>query len=94
MKKKSTTSNEASVRLVPTLTPAMRERLRKAIAEEERPEVIAATKQQAREAFARLDAEEAQIADIVAAISAERDRQNLSLENIKARTGIDRANLS
>jgi len=30
----------------------------------------------------------------VAAISAERDRQNLSLENIKARTGIDRANLS
>ena len=94
MKKKSTTSNEASVRLVPTLTLAMRERLRKAIAEEERPEVIAATKQQAREAFARLDAEEAQIADIVAAISAERDRQNLSLENIKARTGIDRANLS
>ena len=59
-----TTSNEASVRLVPTLTPAMGERLRKAIAEEERPEVIAATKQQASEAFARLDAEEAQIADI------------------------------
>ena len=72
----------------------MGERLRKAIAEEERPEVIAATKQQASEAFARLDAEEAQIPDIVAAISAERDRQNLSLENIKARTGIDRANLS
>ena len=67
----------------------MGERLRKAIAEEERPEVIAATKQEASEAFARLDAEEAQIADIVAAISAERDRQNLSLENIKARTGIE-----
>ena len=56
--------------------------------------MIAATKQQALEAFERLDAEEAQIADIVAAISAERDRQHLSLENIKARTGIDRANLS
>ena|GEM_PF-2046748 len=56
--------------------------------------MIAATKQQAREAFVRLDAEESQIADIVAAISAERDRQNLSLENIKAGTGIDRANLS
>lgn len=76
------------------MTPAIRDRMRKAIAEEEQPHVIAATRQQAREAFTRRHADEVQIADLVAAIAAERERQQLSLENLKLRTGIDRANLS
>ena len=81
-------------RPVPKLTPALKARMRKAIAEEERPTVLAATKNQACEAFARLDALDALLADVISTLSNERARQNLSLENLKARTGIDRANLS
>lgn len=85
---------KTTARKIPKLTSAIRDRMRKAIAEEEQPHVIAATRQQAREAISRQQADEVQIADLVAVIAAERERQHLSLENLKLRTGIDRANLS
>lgn len=81
-----------SKRLKPT--PEMEERLRKAIAEEERPDVIAANKARGRQVFAELAERQLEFADVVTALKEARERRGLSLQDICEKTGITRASLS
>ncbi len=76
------------------LTPELKERMRKAIEEESRPEVIAANKAQARELLAQKRAAEAVVTVLMKSIQEEKERQQLSLADLAARSGIDRSNLS
>ena len=80
---------------IPKMTPELRNRMMKAIAEEEEPKVIAATQKQARAALKKPAAIPGDpVADLLKSIRRERERQNLSLTDLAARTGIDRSNLS
>lgn len=79
---------------VPKMTPELRHRMMKAIAEEEQPKVIAATKKQARAALKKRGETKDPVSELLEAIRLERARQNLSLADIAAKTGIDRSNLS
>lgn len=79
----------------PKMTPELRARMMQAIAEEEQPRVIAATKKQAREVMKkRAESNSDPVSELLAAIRTERDRQHLSLADLAERTGIDRGNLS
>lgn len=81
-----------SKRLKPT--PEMEARLSKAIAEEERPEVIAANKARGRQVFAEIEERQREFADIVAALKEARESRGLSLQDVCNSTGITRASLS
>ena len=76
------------------LTAELKERMRKAIEEESRPEVIAANKAQARELLAQKRAADLAVTALMQSIQDERERQQLSLSDLAARSGIDRSNLS
>ena len=78
----------------PTMTPELHKRMLKAIAEEEQPKVIAATKKQARAALKKPIEVAGPVSTLLESIRQERERQNLSLADLSARTGIDRGNLS
>ncbi len=86
-----------SHRLKPT--PAMEARIRKAIAEEEQPAVVAANKARGREVFREMEAQQADDARGIAQrmlslLRARRQQQQLSLTDLQERTGIHRSNLS
>jgi len=83
-----------SHRLKPT--PAMEARIRKAVAEEERPEVIAANKARGRQIFLEKEAEDARgIAQrLLSLLRERRQQQQLTLADLQERTGIHRSNLS
>ena len=72
-------------------TPEMEERVRKAIAEEEQPEVIAANKALGRKVFAQI---EQQFSDVVTALKEARESRGLSLQDVSDRSGITRPSLS
>jgi len=86
-----------SSRLKPT--PEIRERIRKAIAEEEKPEVIVANKARGRELFRELEVREAADARgiarrLLSLLRTRRLEQQLTLLELEERTGIHRSNLS
>ena len=86
-----------SNRLKPT--PEIRERIRRAIAEEEKPEVIAGNKARGREVFRELEAREAADARgiarrLLSLLRTRRQEQQLTLVDLEERTGIHRSNLS
>ena len=76
------------------LTPEMEERVRKAIAEEERPEVVAANKARGRKVFEEVEERRRDFADVVIALKEAREARGLSLQDLCDRTGITRASLS
>ena len=79
----------------PKMTQELRKRMRNAIAEEERPEVIAATKKQAIAALKKNTATPGDpVSELLESIRREREKQQLSLTDLAKRTGIDRSNLS
>lgn len=75
-------------------TPEMEDRIRRAMAEEERPEVIAANKARGRQVFAEIEEHQREFADIVAALKEARESRGLSLQDVSNATGITRASLS
>jgi DNA-binding XRE family transcriptional regulator len=81
-----------SKRLKPT--PEMEARLSKAIAEEERPEVIAANKARARQVFEEVEQRQLEFMDVLTALKEAREKRGLSLQDVCDKTGITRASLS
>lgn len=75
------------------LTPELKARMKKAIEEEERPEVIAANIAKGRALLAQKRAATSAVPAVVGSLQAERERLNLSLADLSERTGIDRSNL-
>ncbi len=74
-------------------TPEEEERIRKAAEFEDRPDVIAATKEQARRAIARL--KQRSLATVtLQLLLQERHRQELTLAELEERSGITSGNLS
>ena len=81
-----------SKRLKPT--PEMESRIRKAIAEEEQPDVIAANKARGRKVFEELEERQREFASVVTALKEAREARGLSLQDVCDKTGITRASLS
>ena len=75
-------------------TPEMEERVRKAIAEEEQPEVIAANKSLGRKVFAQISQHQREFSDVVTALKEARESRGLSLQDVSDRSGITRPSLS
>ena len=75
-------------------TPEMEERVRKAIAEEEQPEVIAANKALGRKVFAQIEQHQREFSDVVTALKEARESRGLSLQDVSDRSGITRPSLS
>ena len=84
---------DTSKRLKPT--PEILERIRKGIEEESRPEVMAANRAMGRRLMAEKGRQAVTAsADVLQQLLAEKERQQLSLADIEAKTGIGRSNLS
>ena len=75
-------------------TPEIEERVRLAMQQEERPDVIAANKARGRQVFAEVEERQREFADVVTALKEARERRGLSLQDICDKTGITRASLS
>ena len=75
-----------------TPTAAEKERIRKAIEEESRPEVMEANRELGRKVLAKK--REAATAAVLKTLLDEKERQQLSLADLEAKTGIGRSNLS
>ena len=83
----------------PKPSPAVLARMRKAIAEEEQPEVIAANRQTGKQLQVNQTRKEVQNAvtasqQVLASLLKEKEAQQISLSDLEARTGIGRSNLS
>ncbi len=83
----------------PKPSAAVLAKMRKAIAEEEQPEVIAANRATAQRLQANKSLKEAQNAvsasqQVLASLLKEKEAQQVSLSDLEARTGIGRSNLS
>jgi len=72
----------------------MESRIRKAIAEEEQPDVIAANKARGRKVFEELEERQREFASVVTALKEAREARGLSLQDVCDKTGITRASLS
>jgi DNA-binding Xre family transcriptional regulator len=83
---------ERTKRIKPT--PEIAARMRKAIAEESRPEVMAANRELGRKLFETLVPGENSTAAILRILLNEKRRQQLSLADLESKTGITRSNLS
>ena len=81
-----------SKRLKPT--SEMEARIRKAIEEEEQPEVIAANKARGQHVFTELDERQLEFADVITALKEAREHRGMSLQDVCDKTGITRASLS
>ena len=81
-----------SKRLKPT--PEMESRIRKAIAEEEQPDEIAANKARGRKVFEELEERQREFASVVTALKEAREARGLSLQDVCDKTRITRASLS
>ncbi|MEJ7594922.1 MAG: helix-turn-helix transcriptional regulator [Planctomycetaceae bacterium] len=81
-----------SKRLKPT--SEMESRIRKAIAEEEQPDVIAANKARGRKVFEELEERQREFSSVVTALKEAREARGLSLQDVCDKTGITRASLS
>ncbi len=86
------TEKSGSRRRAPTAAEA--ERIRKAIAEESRPEVMAANRAVGQRLLAQKQQAATAAAEVLAQLLAEKERQQLSLSDLQERTGIGRSNLS
>ena len=75
-------------------TAAETERIRKAIAEESRPEVMAANRAMGQRLLAQKQQAATAAAEVQAQLLAEKERQQLSLSELQERAGIGRSNLS
>lgn len=73
---------------------AEQERLRKAMTEESRPEAMDANRELGRRMLAQKREAAAATAAVLKALLAEKERQQLSLADLEAKTGIGRSNLS
>ena len=83
----------------PKPSPAVLAKMRKAIAEEEQPEVIAANRETGRKLKARKASQSSQEVlsasqQVLASLLKEKEAQQVSLSDLEARTGIGRSNLS
>lgn len=83
---------ETSKRLKPT--PEILERIRKGIEEESRPEVMAANRALGLRLRVQKQMAVTASAAVLQQLLAEKERQQLSLADIEAKTGIGRSNLS
>ncbi|MBC7967231.1 MAG: helix-turn-helix transcriptional regulator [Fuerstia sp.] len=83
----------------PKPSAAVLAKMRKAIAEEEQPEVIAANRETGRKLQVRKSSKEVQNVPtasqvVLASLLKEKEAQQVSLSDLEARTGIGRSNLS
>jgi DNA-binding Xre family transcriptional regulator len=83
---------EKSRRLKPT--PEVLARMRKAISEEERPEVIAANRARGRQLHSSREEAVSAAICILQQLAEQKEAQHLSLSDLQERTGIGRSNLS
>jgi len=79
-------------RRAPTETEKVR--IRKAIAEESRPEVIAATREQVRKLLAEKKKRGTVAQRVIDLLRQQKDQQKLTLADLQERTGINSSNLS
>lgn len=77
-----------------TPTAAEQERIRKAIKEESRPEAMEANRELGRKVLAKKREAVAATAAVLKTLLDEKERQQLSLADLEAKTGIGRSNLS
>jgi len=75
-------------------TEAEKVRIRKAIAEESRPEVIAATREQVRKLLAEKKKRGTVAQRVIDLLRQQKDQQKLTLADLQERTGINSSNLS
>lgn len=75
-------------------TEAEKERIRKAIAEESRPEVMAATREQVRKLMAKTTPRGTTAQRVIDLLRHQKDEQKLTLADLQERTGINSGNLS
>ena len=83
----------------PKPSPAVLAKMRKAIAEEEQPDVIAANREtgrmlQVRKSLKEVKNEVTASQLVLASLLKEKEAQQVSLSDLEARTGIGRSNLS
>ena len=83
----------------PKPSPAILAKMRKAIAEEEQPDVIAANREtgqrmQAKKTLTEVKNPVTASQQVLASLLKEKEAQEISLSDLEARTGIGRSNLS